>query len=329
MAGHICDNCGAAVADEQFCSTCGAWVDPLQNDGEGDFEEFSLGATPSDEPAAPTRIPRQEIQCPSCGAPNPASNRHCEECGARLSQGALPVAPRPAVQTTAGVRAALGISAVLLVVILAVVVVNIFGGEDGPSATTLEAGASTTTTAPRVEPVSLSVIAVECRLGTLELEAIAGFECSNLIDGDASRQGEFQFNWVGLEAGAGNPTITLKFAEQVSIRSILWSNIEDPDRYAQNYKVARVSIADDTEIPLPTDLENEPGLQVIPYVSLPTFELVIEITAEYGATDVGGNVFEDLAIAEIEVLGNPAGVGAAPTTPATVTGDTTETTAGG
>ena len=38
MAGHICDNCGAAVADEQFCPTCGAWVDPLQNDGEGDFE---------------------------------------------------------------------------------------------------------------------------------------------------------------------------------------------------------------------------------------------------------------------------------------------------
>jgi hypothetical protein len=133
---------------------------------------------------------------------------------------------------------------------------------------------------------------------------------------------------LGWSQGPGIPTITLKFAEQVSIRSILWSNIEDPDRYAQNHKVARISIADG-EIPLPTDLENEPGLQVIPYVSLPTFELVIEITANYGATDVGGNVFEDLAIAEIEVLGNPAGLGAAPTTPATVTGDTTETTAGG
>ena len=42
--------------------------------------------------------------------------------------------------------------------------------------------------------------------------------------------------------------------------------------------------------------------------------------------DVDGNVFEDMAIAEIEVLGNPAGLGATPTTPDTVTGDTTDTT---
>ncbi|MGF1665975.1 MAG: hypothetical protein ACFCVC_06845 [Acidimicrobiia bacterium] len=328
MAGHICDNCGAAVADEQFCPTCGAWVDPLQNDGEGEFEEFSLGATPAGEPAPPARLPRQEVQCPSCGSANPTSNRHCEECGARLSQGALPVAPRPAVQTTAGVRAAMGISAVLLVVILAVVMVNIFSGEDDPSTTTLlAAGETTSTTAARLEPVPLSVIAVECRLGSQEeLETIAGFDCANLIDGETGSQGEFQFNWIALEPGAGNPTITLKFNEQVSIRSILWSNIEDPDRYAQNYKVARISITDDTGIPLPTDLDNEPGLQVIPYVALPTFELVIEITAPYSATDVDGNVFEDMAIAEIQVLGNPAGVGAAPTTPDPATDNTTDNT---
>lgn len=327
MAGHICDNCGAAVADEQFCPTCGAWVDPLQNGDAGDFEEFSLGATPNDEPSAPTRIPRQEIQCPSCGAPNPASNRHCEECGARLSQGALPVAPRPAVQTTAGVRAAMGISAVLLVVILAVVLVNVFGGDDDASTTTSIAANGTTTTTARLEPVSLTVLDVECNIGSESIEAIAGFECGNLIDGNTGRDGEFQFNWVNLEPGV-SPTITLKFAEQVSIRSIVWSNIEDADRFAQNYKVQRVSISDDTDIPLPAELDQEAGSQVIPYVSLPTFELVIEITSAFGATDVDGNVFEDMAIAEIEILGNPAGAGAAPPTTAATTGDTTDTTGG-
>jgi hypothetical protein len=317
MAGHICDNCGAAVADEQFCPTCGAWVDPLQHGEEESFEEFSLGATPGEEPNAPTRLPRQEVQCPSCGSPNPVSNRHCEECGARLSQGALPVAPRPAVQTTAGVRAAMGISAVLLVVILAVAIVNIFGDdEEAATETTISAEGATTTTAPRLEPESLNVLAVEC-----SVTGISGFDCENLIDGVTTREGEYQFNWVELEPGT-NPTITFKFAEQVSIRSILWTNIADPDRFAQNYKVQRIAISDDTDIPLPTELENEPGSQVIPYVSLPTFELVIEITAEYGATDVDGNVFDDMAIAEIEILGNPAGAG----TPAPTIDEAPETT---
>lgn len=217
----------------------------------------------------------------------------------------------------------MGISAVLLVVILAVVLVNVFGDDEAASSTTISAEGSTTTTAARLEPVPLNVLAVDCTV-----TGISGFDCDNLIDGNTAREGEYQFNWVELEPGT-NPTITLKFAEQVSIRSILWSNIEDPNRYAQNYKVQRIAISDDTDIPLPTELANEPGSQVIPYVSLPTFELVIEITAEYGATDVDGNVFDDMAIAEIQILGNPAGLDSPASTPTDSTGDTTSETTGG
>ena len=330
MAGHICDNCGAAVGNEQFCPTCGAWVDPLQNEGGGgDFEKFSLGERPTDEPPAPTRIPRQEIQCPSCGSPNPATNRHCEECGARLTQGAMPVAPRPAVQTTAGVRAAMGISAVLVVVILAVILVNIFGGDGDPTTVSTDvANGGTTTTTARPEAVPLTVLAPVC-----DPEGLSGFGCDKLVDGVTDRNGEYQFNWIQLEAGA-TPTLTLKFAEPVLVRQILWTNIDDPDRFAQNLKVQRIAISDDNDIPLPTRLENEPGVQVISYISLPTTELTIEITEAYSAVATGDNVFEELAIAEIQVLGNPAGGGTTGATTGGTTGSTTgsttsDTTAGG
>ena len=123
LARHVCDNCGSVVGeDQQFCPECGAWIDPTEpgiDEENGDFEEFSLsGEPPVDEPQAPARFPRSEVQCPSCGSPNPTTNRHCEECGARLSQGPLPVAPRPSVQATAGVRAVLAIAGLLTVVVI-------------------------------------------------------------------------------------------------------------------------------------------------------------------------------------------------------------------
>jgi hypothetical protein len=238
--------------------------------------------------------------------------------------------PDPAVQTTAGVRAAMGISAVLLVVILAVVMVNIFGGDEDPTSHDHARGGGLDhhdrgpggTRPPQRDRGRVPLGTRHWRRSPASIVPTS----STAIHPAKASTSSTGWSW---SQGTGNPTITLKFAEQVSIRSILWSNIEDPDRFAQNYKVARISISDDTDIPLPDRPRERARPQVIPYVSLPTFELVIEITAEYGATDVGGNVFEDMAIAEIEVLGNPAGVGAAPTTPDTITGDTTETTAGG
>jgi hypothetical protein len=217
----------------------------------------------------------------------------------------------------------MGISAVLVVVILAVILVNVFGGDEPGTETTIAASATTTTTA-RTEPVPLNVLAVEC-----SVDGISGFPCDNLIDGVTDRSGEYQFNWVQLDPDT-NPTITLKFAEQVLVRSILWTNVEDQDRFAQNWKVQRIAVSDDNDIPLPTELKNEPGAQVIPYVSLPTFELTIELTEAYSAVPTGDNVFEEIAIAEIQVLGNPAeGAATTNTTSAgTTDSSTSETTSG-
>ena len=119
MTQQTCSNCGANFEDQQFCPDCGQWVDPLD---ETHFEEFTLGDSPpagDDDPmvtVSDVSPIRQMINCPSCGAANPEHNRHCEECGARITQGPLPVAPQPMIRTTAGARALAVILGVVAVV---------------------------------------------------------------------------------------------------------------------------------------------------------------------------------------------------------------------
>lgn len=321
MTRHVCDNCGAAVADEQFCPNCGAWIDPLKHGHEtgetaGGDEEFSLDEPPppgeeEPAPAIPLRVPRNEIVCPSCGSSNPASNRHCEECGARLMQGALPVAPRPAVQATAGVRAAMAIAGLLLGVVVIAVLFNIVAGDDEPTGTT--SAATTTTTTIAVQPEPIDILSVNC-----EVSGIAGFECRNLIDaGDL----EYQINWEAL-GDDENVTIELIFAEPMVITGFEWINLPEGDRFFQNYRARGISVSDGAPnaVPLPLTLDDTPGSQFKEYASLRTLKLEITIDTAYLPQERSGQIFTELAIKGIRVIGYPA-----PTSDPTTT--TTSTTA--
>ena len=96
------------------------------------FEPFELEDGPpppgsEPPPAPPTQAkppqasaPVEQAACPSCGAFNPAYNRHCEQCGARLTKEPLPVAPAPMVRATPGGRALSVLAAAVLVVALIV-----------------------------------------------------------------------------------------------------------------------------------------------------------------------------------------------------------------
>lgn len=320
MARHICGNCGSAVSDEeQFCPSCGAWIDPtsdtVDDDGD-DYEEFTLEAAPP--PSAhrpPLQVASQTVACPSCGAANPDTNRHCEECGARLSQGALPVAPRPAVQATAGVRAAMAISALLFGVVIIAVLYNIFTGDstppdDGGSSTTL----STSTTVARV-PEQIDILSADC-----SIEGLSGFECRNLLDPDR----EYQINWEALTEG-DVVTIDLIFPEPMVVTGFIWENLPaDSDRFYQNYRARSITLTTDAvnSLPLAHELDDEPGQQAVEYVSLRTLSLRIQINTAYLPEERGGRVFTELAIAGIEVVGYPAG-DIASTTSTTTTSTTT------
>ncbi len=337
LTPHICENCGATVGDEQFCPTCGEWIDPLKGGNAQDFEQFTLeeGPPPGEPPIGsdadtgeePAQIRRQparyeeEIPCPSCGTRNPMTNRHCENCGARLTQGALPVAPRPAVQTTAGVRAALGIAGILLLVILAVTLVNLIGGDD-PEAAADTSSTSTSTTRPP-DPVPLPILDVDCAI-----DGIPGFPCDNLID---DLEGEYQFNWDQLDEGA-EVAIVFTFPQAVEISGLIWENIpaDENDRFLQNYKVQRITVEDDRGPEIPLGIANQAGTIPLNYISPRTNKLTVRIVAVHPAEDVDGQQFSDLAVRGIQILGNPvatdAGTQAGTTEPGA---DTTDTTASG
>lgn len=355
MASQTCDQCGSIVAgDEQFCPSCGTFMDPMtaprsrprssggrgnvisvSSDGppqDSPYEEFSLESSPpqpEDGPPESQKSPGGNgngngggpIECPSCGAVNPGNNRHCQECGARLRQGPLPTAPRPAVQATAGVRAALAISGLLLGVILIALLFNIITGDD-PEATP----SSTTTTT--VQQVVAETGPIEILEETCTPQGISGFVCSNLTSGTPD---EYQVSWE--ENSGQGITIEFSFFQPMAITQILWTNIEDATRFQQNYRAQSLTIEaqDSVAGPVPVRLEDQQGTQQVPYSALNTTTLTIRIVEAYEAQVVADNRYDEIAIDEIEIVGRPVQAPTATTAPTgtTTPADTSSTTAGG
>jgi hypothetical protein len=287
-----CANCGAAVEGEQFCPDCGQWVDPQ----EDLFEPFSLeeGPPPDDVPGRATYVEAApEVTCPSCGTLNPAHNRHCEECGARLAQAPLPVAPQPMIRTTAGARALMVLAAVILVVALLALLVNLFQG--GPDE---EAAAGPTTTATAADEVAIQEItpaAVEASSET------PGFEAQSLIDeddnnswNDASQQGE------GAE-------LTFSFGEPVQITSIVIENLTDETRFKRNFRIRGYQIIiDDLDQIISGELQDNREPQTIQIPSLQTTMLTLRVISTYPAESVGDQPpFLELALQEVSFFGRP------------------------
>ncbi len=311
-----CDNCGSPVDDEEFCPRCGAWVDslrptsPLPDEtapaADLPVEEFSLGEPPAYAEEGPRSwTSRPDVECSSCAALNPATNRHCEACGARLAQGALPVAPRPAVQATAGVRAAIATGVVLFVVVIVAVLFNIFTG-GSPTETTL---APTETTAATSQTVQIDILDVNCTV-----PGIAGFDCSNLIDGGT---GEYQITWDDVPAGE-TVSIGLVFAEPTVVKSLEWENLAEGDRFYQNYRASSITVQGGPAAPaIPIQLEDRPGAQVHLYATQATLEMTITITNTYLPQERNGEMFTELAVGEIRAYGYPSQAVATPGTATT------------
>ena len=337
MASQTCEHCGASVAaDEQFCPSCGSFMDPMSSpsrprpkpsgnvisvnsDGSNGnaYEEFSLDSPPEEPEASeePTETPppstSRSITCPSCGAINPANNRHCQECGARLAQGPLPTAPRPAVQATAGVRAALAISGLLLGVIVIALLFNTFTGGDEPEAVSTTVVASTTVPPPaEVGPIAI--------LGqTCEPDGIGSLLCPNLTDGNPDT--EFQTSWAEVIEGDGEIIIRFTFSELMAINEIRWTNIENATRFRQNYRARGIEVSSQDQITsVPFELQDLAGIQTFRYSALNTARLDIRIVSAYNAEVIEENIFDEIAIAEITIIGRPSSE-TSNTTPSTTT----------
>ena len=278
----------------------GQWDDPLD---DIDFEEFQLREPGSyDEPAdyetayepAPALI-----SCPSCGSAQHAGNRHCEQCGARLAQGAVPVAPRPLASVSPGTRALTVILAVLaLVVLLALIYNAAFRGDDGAATGTTDPSASTeiTNTTVRVGDIG-KIVPIEIRCSS-ELNG-TNLACNNLLDGTTAY-------WNDNSLRGEGAVIIVTFAEPVQLEQVQFVNIEDDESFHRNYRVRGVSIvADDLPgLPFIDDIPNDNARpHAVTTATLGTMQLTIQITATWPSEPINGRAFDELALDEIEFWG--------------------------
>ena len=304
MVRHTCTSCGASFTNERFCPTCGVWVDPLEGGEAATDEEFVLGETPPDDAAwEPPMVTaaQQTTACPSCGAANPAANRHCEECGARLSRQQLPVAPQPPVGTSAGLRAVIAVSAVLIVVFVGAAIFNALQG--GPSTasteTTVAAGEASDTTAGQTKLRRINPIGVDCS-STAE-----GFSCDSLI----AKQNEQGWN---NDPNSDEPIeFVFTFAPEVALEQVVLKNATDEDRYTRNLKVQGFVIeTDDMGGAVETNVIPEAsGPHVINVATVGTTELTFRVTSTYPgeALDANRGPYDTLLIMGFEFYGRPAG----------------------
>lgn len=303
MSEHTCTNCGTHFSDDQFCPQCGQWVDPL---ADGEFEQFDLGQTPPDDYTEDVEyevasIPYTSVTCPSCGAGNPETNRHCEECGARLSQGPLPVAPQPLLQVSAGVRAAIMITGVLLGVLLIAWAFGALTGDSTDDTVATDTSASVTTPATVPATQKLPVLLISC---SSEFDSLP---CSNLKDESV----ETYWNDKSLEGEGAEFVIT--FGSPVQLETIVIMNVTDEEKFRRNFRVKDLEIvADDVTSPFNFTLDDKLQPQSVRIQTLATTELTIRVTGTYAAeayTDPeSGSVgipFSELALAELEFYGKP------------------------
>jgi hypothetical protein len=275
------------------------------NEGFEDlFEPFELDDYPSDaapagelvplEPVAPVmQESTPTVRCPSCGSLNPAHNRHCEECGARLSQSPLPVAPPPMIRSTPGGRALGILFGVVLIVALFALFLNIFrggGDETAASSTTI----ATSTSEAIVAQTELQPASVEAS------SSLPSFEADQLIDGDPTTY------WNDDSQRGVGAVLTFTFAQPVAIGEMELQNITEDGPFRRNYRIKDFQVTvDDLAIELPYTMpdNNEPFR--VPLKTLETRRLTLTVLDTYPGEPVGDQPsFIELALAEVRFFGS-------------------------
>jgi len=267
------------------------------------FEPFELDeGPPPPEPAGSasyTPPPRAgdesmpQIDCPSCGALNPAYNRHCEQCGARLTKEPLPIAPAPAGRATPGAKALGVLAGAVLVVLLLVGLRSIWPGGDGEATSTSTTSSSSTTVAAEVREVIPTSVEASSFL--------AGFPATNLIDGDPATE------WQDQSLAGEEAELTFRFAQPVAIRYIEILGISaDNDRFRQNYRMKGYEIeVDDNSLTLTNTVPDDPGPHRIEIASTETTRLDLRVLSAYASEAIDDKPpFSELVIAEVRFFGS-------------------------
>ncbi len=271
--------------------------EPFELDEYAQDDEPQTGSRPVpavQEPDAPATV-----SCPSCGAANPEHNRHCEQCGARVSKGPLPVAPPPMMRSTPGARALTVLAGVVIVVVVVAVILNVLGGGNGDDVTALPEDEITTTTqgtdvttAPATQTALVPVTAEAS-------SSHPGLDPEFLIDGDPATY------WNDNSQRGQNAVLTFTFAQPVAISEMELINIADDIAFKRNYRIkdAQVTV-DDLSIEVPFLMPDNNAPHRVPLNTLETRRVTISVLSTYVGEPVGDSPsFSELALAEVRFFG--------------------------
>ena len=268
-------------------------------DGPPPPEEAPSSAPPvrSEATPQPSEIepaPVATVVCTSCGTGNPAHNRHCEQCGARLGTGPLPVAPSPMIRATPGARALTVLGGVLLVVLVAALILSLTNRGGGTEVTTTVVASSTTIANQFVELEPFSVEASS---------SFPGFEADNLIDDDSATY------WNDNALQGEGAWLTFRFAQPVQITEVELLNLQDNEKFKRNYRMKSIVITvNDLEFEFTTQLKDSNEPQRVQVQSLETIELRIEVRSTWPAEQFNGGVpFDELALQSVRFFGTTSG----------------------
>lgn len=263
-----CVRCHRELGEGPYCGSCGAW------NGTGD------------QPAPSSR------RCPVCGASNPATNVHCEECAFRLDREPLATYGPRLRRRTLGIVAG-------VVLLITFVMIGTGESEDPPEAFATDTSSTTTSTPTPTVQTTL----VNEQLAVAEVRASSSFNDRlgphNLVDGDATTY------WNDASAQGVGAELTFVFDEPAIVAEVVVRNVADTTGFTRNYRVRGYEILVGGVPAATGELADTQDPQRIT-VAMPTTatEVTFRVTSTFAGTAVGDLVaFNELAIAEIEFYG--------------------------
>lgn len=272
----LCHACGAQLGGP-YCGSCGAW------NGE------------SEPPPRPDKV------CPACGTINPPNNLHCQSCAFRLDHSPQPTrSPLALVFVVAGV---LG-----FVLILGFIVLSLVGGDPEPARSEPGAEAATTpestdTTASTFDTTESQVESAPLEVSTVSASSSYSEDLGpeNLIDGDPATY------WNDASLHGEGAELIFEFVSPVAIDTLVIQSPTKEAAFVRNYRVRGYEITtDDLPSPIIGDLPDGRDQQSVEIGSSTTSRLVLRVTSTYEARSFQDQPpFEELAIAEITLLGRP------------------------
>jgi uncharacterized lipoprotein NlpE involved in copper resistance len=152
----------------------------------------------------------------------------------------------------------------------------------------------------RVTVTVLSTYIGEPVEDTPSFTELAGFEASNLIDGDTGTY------WNDSSQRGVGAVLTFNFAQPVAITEMELVNIPDPVAFRRNYRMRDIQITvDDLAVEVPWSLpdNNEPAR--VPLNTLETRRVTVTVLSTYIGEPVEDTPsFTELALAEVRFFGS-------------------------